>query len=141
MNDQLPEGSVRIDNPVELCKKFDMDKNGVLDIDEFCLALKESSTLKGIAESLDTQQVENLQQHNEMLLMAFKYLDTDKSGAIDKEEFQRGVDLLNKRLPDRGQLRDPKELFNLLDQDGNGEIGTLDTVCGYRHERIECDDT
>lgn len=64
-----------------------------------------------------------MQQNNEMLVLAFKYLDTDRSGAIDRDEFKRGINLLNKRLPERNKLGDPMELFDLLDEDGNGEIG------------------
>lgn len=122
LNEKMPGEALKIENPAELYKKFDTDGDGEIDIEEFCTALKESATLQGVTDSLDSKQVENLQQNNEMLQLAFKYLDTDRSGAIDFGEFERGIALLNKRLHERNQLGDPQELFDLLDEDGNGEI-------------------
>jgi Ca2+-binding EF-hand superfamily protein len=59
-----------------------------------------------------------LQQNHEMLLAAFHF-----SGTIDRDEFKRAVDLLNKRLPEEGQFGDPDELFSIIDgRDGSGEI-------------------
>jgi Ca2+-binding EF-hand superfamily protein len=104
---------------------FDLNGDGEISIEEFCHGLKESSTLQGLSESLDLDQVETLQENHKMLLMAFKYLDSDHSGAIDRDEFQKGIEILNKRLPERSKLGDPRALFDLLDLDGNGEIGMI----------------
>ena len=132
LNNQMPGESLKIENPAELYRTFDNDGNGEIDIQEFCQALQDSATLKNVTASLDSKQVESLQQNNEMLLLAFKYLDTDHRGAIDRDEFKRGIDLLNKRLPERSKLGDPMELFDLLDEDGNGEIGR----CWRRHRKM-----
>lgn len=112
----------KLTSPEKLFHVFDIDGDGEISIEEFCKGLEQSATLKGVTDSLDDTQVESLQENHEMLLLAFKYLDTDKSGAIDREEFSRGIELLNKRLSDRNKLGDPDELFNMLDADGSGEI-------------------
>jgi len=123
LNEQIGNDSPKVEDPVELYKQFDADGDGEIDIKEFCEAIKKSTMLQGISEKLEVKQIETLKENNEMLLLAFKYLDTDHSGAIDREEFARGVELLNLRLPERNKLGDPQELFALLDADGNGEIG------------------
>jgi diadenosine tetraphosphatase ApaH/serine/threonine PP2A family protein phosphatase/Ca2+-binding EF-hand superfamily protein len=110
--------------PEELFRVLDLDGDGEISIAEFTQALSHSATLQNVTKALDPHQIDMLQENHEMLLVAFKYLDADKSGAIDRKEFQRGIDLLNRRLPEKGQLDDPDELFSLLDADGNGEIGT-----------------
>jgi len=125
MLNEETSGDMVVDNPAELFQMFDKDGGGEISIDEFVAALQESAALKCVAEKLDAGKVTALQENHEMLLVAFKYLDTDRSGAIDREEFQRGIDLLNKRLPERNKLGDPNELFELLDLDGNGEIGAF----------------
>lgn len=123
LNEQT--GGKKIAGAAKLFMIFDIDGDGEISIEEFCKGLEQSATLKGVTDSLDATEVETLQENHEMLLLAFKYLDTDKSGAIDRDEFSRGITLLNKRLGDRNKLGDPMELFNLLDADGNGEIGTF----------------
>ncbi|CAB9506487.1 protein phosphatase PP1 [Seminavis robusta] len=122
LNDEIGEGGEKMQNFADLFSAFDIDGDGEISIEEFVNALNNSATLKGVTDALDSNQVEALQQNHEMLLVAFKYLDTDHSGAIDREEFQRGIELLNKRLADRHQVGDPMALFDLLDMDGNGEI-------------------
>ena len=125
LNEQIPGNKKEVTQDVEkLFHIFDTDGNGEISIEEFCNALKESATLQGLTDCLDLNQVEALQENHEILQMAFKYLDKDHSGAIDREEFQKGIQVLNKRLPERNKLGDPKLLFDLLDLDGNGEIGT-----------------
>ena len=83
--------------------------------------------LRGIGDKLSDTQIVGLKENHEMLLLAFKYLDTDRSGAIDRTEFQRGVDLLNSRMSKIGSggklVEDAEELFDLMDIDGDGEIG------------------
>ena len=85
--------------------------------------------LRGIGDKLSDTQIMGLKENHEMLLLAFKYLDADRSGAIDRTEFQRGVDLLNSRMHKSGGgsggklVEDAEELFDLMDIDGDGEIG------------------
>lgn len=121
LNEETGEGA-QLTNPEKLFSVFDIDGDGEISIEEFCKGLEQSAVVKGVTDALDTTQVESLQENHEMLLLAFKYLDTDKSGAIDREEFSRGIELLNKRLPERNKLGDADELFDLLDADGSGEI-------------------
>ena len=125
LSEQFPELNMDMSNESDLKALFqalDEDRGGDITIDEFMKALQNSDALFGLVNSLDRKQVSALQENQEMLLLAFKYLDSDRSGAIDMEEFRRGIELLNKRLPERQQFGDPEELFRLLDADGSGEI-------------------
>ena len=103
--------------------------SGDISIEEFSNALSQSKMLRGIGDKLSDTQILGLKENHEMLLLAFKYLDTDRSGAIDRTEFQRGVDLLKSRMSKNGGsggklVEDAEELFDLMDIDGDGEIGT-----------------
>ena len=96
--------------------------------------MSQSAVLRNVADKLDENQIIGLKENHDMLLLAFKYLDVDRSGAIDREEFQRGVDLLNSKMSSSGGrlVEDPEELFDLMDIDGDGEIGKLiDEGCTY----------
>ena len=108
--------------------------SGDISIEEFSNALSQSAVLRNVADKLDENQIIGLKENHDMLLLAFKYLDVDRSGAIDREEFQRGVDLLNSKMSSSGGrlVEDPEELFDLMDIDGDGEIGKLiDEGCTY----------
>jgi Ca2+-binding EF-hand superfamily protein/diadenosine tetraphosphatase ApaH/serine/threonine PP2A family protein phosphatase len=123
LNGEIPDGEKKMHNAAELFHVFDIDADQQISIDEFVDAITSHSTLKGVTDSLDPEQVEALHSNHEMLLTAFKYLDSDHSGTIDPDEFQVGIDALNKRLPERQKINDAAELFELLDSDGNGVIG------------------
>ena len=57
------------------------------------------------------------------LYVLFKRLDTDGSGGLSREEFRRGVGLLNENLPEGEKIEgDAAELFEAIDVDGNGII-------------------
>ena len=125
LNDKLSnkDDAMNIKKAAKLYDQFDLDHNGELDIQEFCLLIKKSRTLRSATRGLGSKQIQNVKENNEMLLMAFKYLDTDHSGTIDREEFERAVTLLNGRLPEEQRIGDPNALFDLVDVDGSGEIG------------------
>ena len=72
--------------------------------------------------------IEALYQHHEALTAVFRFLDTDGSGVVSREEFRDGVALLNARLPPRQQLPPPDDLFDALDLDGSGGL-ELDEMC------------
>ncbi|KAL3917434.1 MAG: hypothetical protein SGILL_004714 [Bacillariaceae sp.] len=122
LNDEIPDDQKKMQNAAELFHVFDVDGDQQISIDEFVDAIANSSTMQNVTDSLNPEQVETLHSNHEMLLTAFRYLDTDHSGTIDREEFHRGIDALNNRLPERQKLGDPAELFDLLDSDGNGVI-------------------
>jgi len=57
------------------------------------------------------------------LYVLFKRLDADGSGGLSREEFMRGVSLLNENLPEGEKIEgDAEELFEAIDVDGNGII-------------------
>ena len=66
--------------------------------------------------------MEILYANHQMLMTVFKFLDFDGNGSIDVDEFKTGVDILNKRLPEDRQLKNPEALFRQIDRDGNGII-------------------
>eukprot|EP00980_Cylindrotheca_fusiformis_P012190 scaffold2962_cov126-Cylindrotheca_fusiformis.AAC.6 len=78
--------------------------------------------LGDISVKLDATQMSTLYENKQMLLTIFRFLDTDKSGDIDADEFSFGIELLNKRLPEESHFQEHEELFRLLDVDGNGTI-------------------
>lgn len=76
-----------------------------------------------LSNSLNTEQMDILTANKEQVRRVFELLDADGSGAIDKNEFILGVDMLNKKLlPPDARIGDAESLFNALDLDGNGEI-------------------
>lgn len=105
--------------------------------------MSQSAVLRNAADKLDENQIIGLKENHDILLLAFKYLDIDRSGAIDREEFQRGVDLLNSKMTSSGGrlVEDPEELFDLMDIDGDGEIGKLiEEGCTYSNFCMLCND-
>ena len=66
--------------------------------------------------------MENLLSNHGMLMTVYNFLDVDGDGMINKEEFKTGIDLLNKRVPEDRQLKNPEALFQQIDTDGNGKI-------------------
>ena len=109
-------------NPGELFDMFDDDGNGEIDLDEFTKVIEESKVARKLSDSVDTSKINALRKNQEMLLIAFRYLDRDGSGTIDREEFRKGITLLNQRLPKEEQFGDPDELFTTIDGDRSGEI-------------------
>eukprot|EP00980_Cylindrotheca_fusiformis_P009902 scaffold2190_cov72-Cylindrotheca_fusiformis.AAC.6 len=99
------------------------DNNFEDDMEELDQSMKvHEQVLADISEKLDATQMSTLYENKQMLLTIFRFLDTDKSGDIDADEFSFGIELLNKRLPEESQFREHEELFQLLDVDGNGTI-------------------
>ena len=85
-------------------------------------AEKQSALLANLSNVVGESQVSTLYANKDKLLSIFNYLDTDGNGTIDIEEFEVGLNLLNKRLPVAARFKDHVELFIALDADGNGEL-------------------
>ena len=86
------------------------------------------------SDSIDKTQhhaAETLAQNSEMLMTVFKFLDINGDDKLSPKEFRTGVQLLNKRLPKERQLQDADELFQALDEDGNGEISFEEFTHGF----------
>jgi Ca2+-binding EF-hand superfamily protein len=64
--------------------------------------------------------MEILHANHQMLITVYNFLDFDGDGRVDLEEFKTGVELLNKRLPEDRQIRDPVAMFRRIDRDGHG---------------------
>ena len=107
LNEKLSVGEAAMDmaKADKLYDQFDLDKNGELDIQEFCQLIKKSKTLRNNSRGLGSKQIHNVKEHDEMLLMAFKYMDKDRGGTIDRVEFERVGTVLNKRLPADHRLK------------------------------------
>ena len=123
-NREFLKGKKQIKASKELFESLDLDGSGEISIDEFADALTKTQALRNITDALDNKQIEKLQENHELLLLAFKYLDSDRSGTIDRKEFKTGVDLINKRLTKTNtKPLDADELFTLLDVDKSETLG------------------
>ncbi|CAB9510566.1 Phytochrome-associated serine/threonine-protein phosphatase [Seminavis robusta] len=122
LNKRLLPSDKQITDHDALFDALDLDGNGEIDIAELNQGMAQSAAFTSISSSLDDKQVSNLKEHSEMLLVVFKFLDTDGSGSIDRCEFRTGINLLNKRLPKGSQFDDADKLFDALDSDGSGDI-------------------
>lgn len=78
--------------------------------------------VSGGSDQVDAETLDALHQNHTALLTVFKFLDTDRNGSVDREEFRRGILLLSKQNPDDTNLHDPDALFDALDLDGSGEL-------------------
>ena len=81
---------------------------------------KESAAMANLWSCVDDQQLSALYENKAMLLSIFKFMDTDGNGSIDPDEFEMGLNLLNKRLPEGAQFTSSEDLFKALDVDGSG---------------------
>lgn len=78
--------------------------------------------VSGGSDQVDAETLDALHQNHTALLTVFKFLDTDRNGSVDREEFRRGILLLSKQNPEDTNLHDPDALFDALDLDGSGEL-------------------
>ena len=69
-----------------------------------------------------TAELEAMHRNAAQMMMVFRFLDQDGSGAVDAAEFRAGVELLNSRLPPEQAMADVDALFDSIDLDGNGHI-------------------
>ena len=115
-------GSIEFEEDDAIFDSDDED-NTQIDVAEFTEEVeKQSAALGNLSNVVDADQLSTLYENKDMLLAIFKFMDTDGNGTIDIEEFQVGIDLLNKRLPAGSYFKDHEDLFRALDVDGNGEI-------------------
>ena len=66
--------------------------------------------------------LETMYRNASQMMMVFRFLDQDGSGAVDAAEFRAGVELLNSRLPPEQAMPDVDALFASIDLDGSGSI-------------------
>lgn len=66
--------------------------------------------------------MEIMHANHRMLMTVFKFLDFDGDGTITKEEFLKGVALLNNRLPQDRRLKDAEKIFHIMDADRSGYL-------------------
>ena len=69
-----------------------------------------------------TAALEAMHRNAAQMMMVFRFLDQDGSGAVDAAEFRAGVELLNSRLPPEQAMADVDALFDSIDLDSNGHI-------------------
>lgn len=122
LNQQMPEGAGKMEDAAELFDVFDVEKKGEISMADFSNAIQNSTALQGVTEALNDDKIESLKENQDMIAGAFKYLDTNGSGGIDREQFQKGFDAVNERMPERNKFKDPQEWFDMLDVDENGVI-------------------
>jgi len=87
--------------------------------------------LSSVAESrsldVDQQTRDVLLRNHEALIKVFNFLDADRDGKLDREEFCSGIHEVSKRNPEIAILLGNVEaLFDSLDEDGNGTIELIE---------------
>jgi Ca2+-binding EF-hand superfamily protein len=122
LNRQYVPKNRKITEPEKVFKVLDSAREGTIDLKELNAMLTESQMLALMCQTLGLKQMAVLQQHHEGLTAAFKVMDTEKLGSIDRQAFVAGVELLNKRLPSDNNLHSIDQLFNLLDMEGSGKV-------------------
>lgn len=122
LNRQYVPKHRRIREPEKIFKVLDATKEGTIELKDLYTMLTESQILALMCQTLGLKQMTVLQQNHEGLTAAFRVMDTDKVGTIDRQAFVAGVELLNKRLPGDNQLHSIDQLFNLLDMNGTGRV-------------------
>jgi len=71
-----------------------------------------------LVEGLDT-----LSENKDKILDIFQLIDTSMDGAISKEEFSAGIELLNQQIADDDlKIHNPEKLFDAFDADHDGEL-------------------
>ena len=75
--------------------------------------------------------LDKLYGNKEQLLCIFRFFDTDSSGTIDKEEFTRGIKLMQKKKPST-EIPDADHLWEMLDVDKNNEIDVNEFLEAFR---------
>lgn len=69
-----------------------------------------------------TAALEAMHRNAAQMMVVFRFLDQDGSGAVDVAEFRAGVELLNSRLPPDQAMADVDKLFESIDLDSDGQI-------------------
>ncbi len=69
------------------------------------------------------------------ILDAFRYLDTDSNGMLARSEFLAGIEKLNQSLPEEKRLKNAEEVYNILDQQKQGQVD-LDTFTQFFQRTI-----
>jgi len=101
---------------------IDVDKNGTIEFEEFYDWLihtkKKGNVMKSGVKKLATHAGIMPQDNPEKILEVFNRIDTDKSGAIDPDEFRALIRDMHLKLDDTEVMA----LFNSIDLDGNGTL-------------------
>jgi len=116
----------------------DLDKNGTIEFEEFYDWLintkRKGNVMKSGLKKLAARAGFVPEDNAEKILEIFNRIDTDKSGAIDPDEFRSLVREMNLKLDDTEVMA----LFKSIDLDGNGTLEFnefltwwLDSVSGY----------
>jgi len=96
-----------------------VNASGLIDYAAFMAELRANSSLLSSAD--DSEALFNAMYANRATLeVIFNFFDANGDGNISKDEFRKGCEVLNAKLPEGSEaIRDPDELLKLMDIDGN----------------------
>jgi Ca2+-binding EF-hand superfamily protein len=98
-----------------------LSDTGLIDYRRF-LEQTAARAARGDARGAPNAALETMYRNASQMMMVFRFLDQDGSGAVDAAEFRAGVELLNSRLPPEQAMPDVDALFASIDLDGSGSI-------------------
>jgi serine/threonine-protein phosphatase with EF-hand domain len=95
-----------------------INEEGDIDYNKFLMKYQAGANMAAESEA----NMEQLYKEKKKLETIFNFFDSDRSGAISREEFRIGCEAVNKSLPPDKQLGNADAILDLMDFDGDDEI-------------------
>lgn len=114
----------------DMLQIFDSDNSGTINYREFRAILRplEKKVVRPLNDFMKALAASKVQVKS-----AFRKLDTDNSGSLDKQEFLLGMGVFNEMLPENSRL-EPNQLetlFHCFDKNNDGEVSLEEFMSAF----------